>query len=427
MRIDFLRLRHRAPARIARRMLYASLVGRGEWPPVFRAPNGDAHPLKSPHLYVHLPFCRRICPHCPYNKAPYDAEAHHAYGRSLLSEVEAYCRSSPPSVETLYFGGGTPTQTPDLIEAVLQALRSRLAPEAEVAVEVHPADADGPMLRRLREAGVNRISLGVECLDRALLRRLGRAYSPREAEASLQRARDAGFGCVDANLIYGIPGQDSRAPARDARRCIAREVDQISAYPLFSFQHTGNGTERPVDDRDRLQAQRAVSAVCREAGLERTSVWSFTRPGVAPYSTVTREDYVGFGAGAGSKVGGVFRFNTFSVDAYSRCRTHKPALVMRTSDRFRRFHWLYWQIYRARIEPLRYRDLFGRELGSDFALLLAALRLVRFVRPDGDALALTERGAIWAHRLQCLYSLTFIDQLWERCRREAWPQKVLLS
>jgi oxygen-independent coproporphyrinogen-3 oxidase len=341
--------------------------------------------------------------------------------------VETYRRGDPPAVETLYFGGGTPTQTPDLIEAVLQELGSRLAQKAEVAAEVHPADADGPMLRRLRDAGVNRISLGVECLDPALLRRLGRAYSPREAEAALRRARDTGFLCVDANLIYGIPGQGSRAPARDARRCIARDVDQISAYPLISFRHAGDGSERAVDDRDRVRAQRAVSAVGREAGLKRTSVWSFTRPGVAPYSTVTREDYVGFGAGAGSKVGGVFRFNTFSVDAYNRCEVHKPALVMRTSEKFRRFHWLYWQIYRARIEPRRYRDLFGRDLGSDFALLLAALRLLRFVRPAGDALALTERGAIWAHRLQCLYSLTYIDQLWERCRSEPWPQEIRLS
>jgi len=436
MRIDFQRLRHGRPAKTLRRLAYRCLVGRDGWPPTFRAPDGedDLPATGSPHLYVHLPFCGSICPHCPYNKLPYDAELHRRYGVALIWELDAYLsRAGIPRVETLYFGGGTPTATPDLVEAVTRRLSDRLGPAAEVAVEVHPADADEEMLARLMGAGVNRISLGVETFEPRLLEFLGRRYTPEQAEAALSRALRAGFDCVDVNLIYAIPGQSPASAAGDAARCATLGVDQVSAYPLFTFVHTphglrsANGRLEIVDDRARARAWRLVSGACRRGGLERTSVWSHTRPGVAPYSTVTREEYVGFGAGAGSKVDGTFWFNTFDVAAYTASEPPRPALVMRTDARFRCFHWLYWQIYRTEIDAERYRGRFGRDLAQDFGGLLRLMRWTGFARREGGVWRLTERGAFWSHRLQSLFSLTYIDELWERCRAEAWPDEVILE
>jgi oxygen-independent coproporphyrinogen-3 oxidase len=236
---------------------------------------------------------------------------------------------------------------------------------------------------------------------------------------------------VDVNLIFGIPGQTPDAAEADARAVLELEVDQISAYPLFAFPYTplghaiADGRVRPVDDGTRLEAQRRVSAACRGAGLERTSVWSFTRPGVAPYSTVTRDDYVGFGVGAGTNVRGELRFNTFSLDAYITSAP-RPALELLPSERFRRVHWIYWQIYRTEVDPARYRALFGRDLERDTAPLLPLLRLLDLARHDGGVWRLTERGAIWVHRAQALFSLAFIDELWEKARDAAWPAAVQL-
>src|SRR5690606_32512856 len=102
-----------------------------------------------------------------------------------------------PPIRSLYFGGGTPTATPDLIDRVLERLRDRLLPQAEIGVEVHPADASTAMLERLRMGGVNRISLGVETFEPRLLRLLGRRYTPQQAADAIGRARAAGFDCVD--------------------------------------------------------------------------------------------------------------------------------------------------------------------------------------------------------------------------------------
>ncbi len=324
--IDYQKLRHRGVAQWLRGAIYRLLVGSESWPLVFRPPagDGDGPTGTSPHLYVHLPFCRQICPHCPYNKTLYRAGLHAPYATALRQEMQAYFHDRrPPRVQSLYFGGGTPSVTPDLIRDAIEITRPHLAANADVGVEVHPADATAELLADLRALGVNRVSLGVETFRADLLQQLGRTYSPAQAVEAIRTARGLGFACVDVNLICAIPGQSHEETAADARRCLELGVDQVSAYTLFTFVHTalGRRVEKrhiPVyGDLSRLRALWAISHVCRGAGFRRTSPWNYTRPGITPYSTVTRESYVGFGAGASSKVDGVFWFNTFSIDAYA--------------------------------------------------------------------------------------------------------------
>jgi len=416
--IDFLKLRHGIAARLIRSVLSRWLAGRNSWPLVFRAPadGAPAPPGESSNIYVHLPFCRQICPHCPYNKVLLQPDLVRSYGLALEREVTAYLgRTGVPPVETLYFGGGTPSETPQLVEKIIERFHSRLVPRAEIGVEVHPADAKPALLERLHAAGVNRISLGIETFSPGLLRKLARRYTPEQATEAIVNARSAGFGCVDVNLIHGIPEQSPQDALNDARHCIDLDVDQISAYPLFDFACTPFGDKariRKQGEFERLRAQKWISAACRESGLARSSVWSFTRPELSPYSTVTHEEYVGFGAGAGSKVAGVFTFNTFSVAEYANCSQPRSALVMEIDERLRRLHWLYWSIYRLHIDADEYRRLFDRRLRDDFGLLLDLLRLAGMARTIDGGWTITETGAIWVHRLQSLYSLTYIDDLW---------------
>ena len=426
-------IRHASLGTLARRTLYAWLV-RDAWPPTLRAPDASApvRRLTSENVYVHLPFCVSRCPHCPYTAFVARAEDPGAYAAALHREIGSYLATGPvPRIRTLYFGGGTPSLTPELVESTIRQLREVLAPNAEIGVEVHPRDATPALLHRLRDAGVTRVSLGVETLDARLLRLLGRRYAPDDARNAIRAAKDAGFECVDVNLIFGIPGQRPDGAEADARAVLDLDVDQISAYPLFAFPYTplgraiDDGRVRAVDDGTRLDAQRRVSAACRRAGLDRTSVWSFTRPGVSAYSTVTRDDYVGFGVGAGTSVRGELRFNTFSLDAYT-ASAPRPALELAPTDRFRRIHWIYWQIYRTELDPARYRALFDRDLEHDIAPLLSTLRLLGLAKRADGVWRLTERGAVWVHRAQALFSLAFIDELWGRARDEAWPVAVEL-
>lgn len=431
----FQRFRHGALARRLRQGLYYAMIGKEGYPFVFNhVAEGDEAPYPaSPNIYIHIPYCRSICTHCPYNKIIFREASYRAYGTALANELAHYlARPDAPSIETLYFGGGTPSMTPDLIQQVIAQTRPNFTEHVEIGVEVHPRDATVEQLRTLKQAGVNRISLGMETFQPDLLRLLGRNYTAEEAKQAIQNARAAGFACVDVNLIYGIPGQEMQHALADVNRCIALGVDHLSAYPLVTFEHTRlgklvrEGKFREYGDRNRARTQRAIARICQEHGFERSSVWSFTKARAAAYTTVTRESYVGFGAGAGSKVDGEFWFNTFSVPEYNKLTHPRPAIRLKASGKFRRLHWLYWQIYRTRIDIQQYETIFHRDLMKDFRPVITLMRLLGWMHRDGTAFLLSDRGARWSHRFQMLFSLTFIDEVWTQCQQEAWPERIVL-
>ena len=433
--LPFQVLRHSWLAQKARQGIYILAIGKEGYPFVFRQveENEDFSGYRSPHLYVHVPFCRSICPHCPYNKVIFRQASYQAYAQALEREVRCYLEQSDiPPIETLYFGGGTPSMAPELIERIIALTRPTCTAQVEIGVEVHPVDATVERLEQLKLYGVNRISLGIETFQEGLLKLLGRGYTAEQAKQAILAARRVGFDCVDVNLIYGIPGQTEHSSLDDVNRCIALGVDHLSAYPLLTFEHTRlgklvrYGAFQEVSQSSRTKTQKAIARVCLAHGFTRTSVWSFTREGAPAYTTVTRPSYRGFGAGAGSKVDGEFWFNTFSVPAYTQLTRPKPAIRLHASEQFRCLHWLYWQIYSSRIDREQYEVLFHRDLLRDFRLLLLLMKLLGWINKEGSALPLTERGSRWAHRFQMLFSLTFIDEVWTHCQRDPWPKEIVL-
>ena len=102
-------------------------------------------------------------------------------------------------------------------------------------------------------------------------------------------------------------------------------------------------------------------------------------------------------------------------------------MVLNAGDRFRRFHWLYWQLYKTTVDVERYRELFGRDIERDFGPILSVLRLLGMARRAAEGWRVTEFGAIWMHRVQQLFSITYIDDVWAQCKSEAWPKYVVLQ
>lgn len=268
--VPFQRVRHSSLAQRARQALYYLAIGKEGYPFVFNhVAEGDETPYPtSPNLYVHIPFCRSICAHCPYNKIVYREASYRAYATAIERELAQYlARPDVPPIQTLYFGGGTPSMTPDLIERIIAMTRDRFAEEVEIGVEAHPHDATPEHLAQLKRAGVNRISLGIETFQEELLRILGRNYTRTEAEEAIQNARQAGFDCVDVNMIYGIPGQRRADAVADVNHCIALGVDHLSAYPLITFEHThlgklvAEGRIREYGDRARVPSATSPAPV----------------------------------------------------------------------------------------------------------------------------------------------------------------------
>jgi hypothetical protein len=180
---------------------------------------------------------------------------------------------------------------------------------------------------------------------------------------------------LDVNMIFGVPGLSRARVAGIDREVMSHGDEQTAACPLFPVAHTPAGDARHAalhareENCLRLAMQRGVSEICRGDGFARTSVWSFTRAGTRPYTTVIRPDDIGFGAAAGSKATGQTWFNTFDVAADAQDPLHGAALIRTMPQAHARADWLCWQVYCGVVDD---RERFGRERREDFGLPLSA-------------------------------------------------------
>jgi len=386
-------------------------------------------------LYIHIPFCKSMCPYCPYNTIPYDKALVGPYVEALLAEIEFYYhRLGPINISSIYIGGGTPTNIVDELGTILQAIRDRHTVYGDVCVETTPRDVDGETVRKLIHHGIGLVSLGVQSFDDRFLEFIGRDYRTDAVHSAMGLLASSGFKSVNIDLMFALPGQSVEQAVGDVRAAIESGADQITVYPLYTFPYTRAGRHmrlKRVKMPDIMKQRRMYKAIhqfCLDSGLERVSVWAFKRGGVPRYSSVTRDIYIGLGAGAGSHLPGVFYFNTFSVPEYIKtCSEGRSpiALKMDLAPEVSRYYWLYWRVYETYVPKKQMLELFGK---TDRKLqgLLRLARALRLLQETDEQISLTERGAFWVHLVQNYFVLPYIDKMWSIAMKEPWPSEVRL-
>jgi oxygen-independent coproporphyrinogen-3 oxidase len=262
-------------------------------------------------LYVHIPWCVRKCPYCDFNSHERaGALPERDYVHKLILDLEGML----PSVwgrrlTSVFIGGGTPSLfSPESIDELLGAVRARLPlePGAEITLEANPGTVEAGRFRGFREAGVNRISLGVQSFDDAMLRALGRIHSAAEARRAIEAAL-ASFDNMNIDLMYGLPNQEMHGAVADVREAIATGVPHISAYQLTIEPNTVFYRKPPpLPEHDACaDIQLAVEAALGEAGYGHYETSAFARPGRRCRHNLNYwefGDYLGIGAGAHGKV-----------------------------------------------------------------------------------------------------------------------------
>jgi len=388
-------------------------------------------------LYLHIPFCRQICPYCPYNKELFCPQAAERYAAAVTREIDSYAPlvGSRP-VTSLYIGGGTPTTMLNHgLADILDHVREVFNVCCDVHMESHPNDLSDENLDAIQSLGVTHLSTGVESLQDRHLRFLKRPYTAAVAKQAVERTVKRDFRCVNADVMFALPGQTCQEVEQTANALVGLGVDQVAAYPLFRFPYTllgGNGKPGNYGPRVILKRRRMLKALERifyRAGYERSSVWAFTRSGVPRYCSVTVPLYLGLGASGGSYLEDVFYLNTFSVAEYVKAieeRGTALALSLDLSERMQMAGWLYWRIYETRFEKAGFQSRFGRSFDSVYGKYFKALGLLGFSEDDGQRITLTDRGAYWLHALEDVFSIEYVSRLWGTSKQEPWPQKVLL-
>lgn len=262
-------------------------------------------------LYVHIPWCVRKCPYCDFNSHERNgALPEKDYVGKLLNDLETLL----PSVwgrrlTSVFIGGGTPSLfAPESIDALLSGVRARLPlePGAEVTLEANPGTVEAARFRGFREAGVNRISVGVQSFDDAMLRALGRIHGAGEARRAVDAAL-AAFDNVNLDLMYGLPGQSLAMARADVEAGVATGVPHLSAYQLTIEPNTVFFSKPPRLPEHDLCAdmQVMIEEVLNQHQFEHYETSAFARPGRRCKHNLNYwefGDYLGIGAGAHGKI-----------------------------------------------------------------------------------------------------------------------------
>ncbi|MFA5904468.1 MAG: radical SAM family heme chaperone HemW [Desulfobacula sp.] len=282
-------------------------------------------------IYIHIPFCVRKCAYCDFYSGT-DLSLIPDYLKALETEIGLRAATDVPSngsIDTIYFGGGTPSLLGvSQIENILQTVRNRfqVSPDVEITAEINPGTVDAGYFSGLKGAGVNRLSIGVQSFNDDKLKFLHRIHNADEACRALDYVKNAGFENISLDLIYGVPGETQASWIRDLKNALERKPSHISAYMLTLEPGTPlsdqmkKGTFAPFDSGMMSSLFKITSQYLNQAGFEHYEISSFSRgtryrsKHNSRYWDLT--PYLGFGAAAHSYDGNIRSWNYKNTQRY---------------------------------------------------------------------------------------------------------------
>ena len=292
------------------------------------AMNFDAGPVALPvpppdghaFLYLHIPFCISLCPFCSFHRVAYRESKAARYFTALRREIGTY-RDAGFRFTGVYVGGGTPTVAPGELAETLALVRESF-PVREISVETNPCDLTDPILDMLVQAGVNRLSVGVQSFDDGLLREMERYVkygSGARILEHLELARGR-FTTLNVDMIFNLPHQTPQILERDLDSVLASAANQVSFYPLMTSDSVRRKMTAQMGGLDRRRVRSYYQRILQRLRGEfrASSAWCFSRgegAGIDEY-IADSGDYVGVGSGAFSYVNGVLYATTFSLNVY---------------------------------------------------------------------------------------------------------------
>lgn len=401
-------------------------------------------------LYVHIPFCIRKCAYCDFLSAPGSEETRESYVNLLCQEIEKEAVCCPDHRgETVFFGGGTPTVLrPEQLERILCKLKecfpagmpgSRMEPE--ITLECNPGTVNGEDLQRLRAAGFNRLSIGLQSMDNGELKKLGRIHTREEFLETFRLAREAGFGNINVDLMSALPGQSVESYVNSLEEAAGLHPEHISAYSLIIEEGTpfyalygkadaqrrkyGGDREHllPTEEEERRMYE-LTWEILEKRGYHRYEISNYARPGFACRHNITywrRGDYLGLGLGAASLMDNCrfskprdLREYEVELKGYRTGRSeggeekpledrrngwdgtretdfHRERQLLTLGEQMEEYMFLGLRLTEG-ISREGFFDSFGVPVGEVYGDVINKLKAQNLLAERGDRLFLTERG-----------------------------------
>ena len=379
-------------------------------------------------LYVHIPFCEKICSFCPYCKVLYSEEKCNTYIDALLREIHTVGSQykGKKQVTSLYFGGGTPALAVYRLGEIIEAIEEHFVITEGIGLELHPRNVTVEMLTKLKAAGITKISIGIQSFQEKYQNILGRDVVDIEKMATALAQVE--FETVSMDFIFALPNQTYLDLKKDIDLAFSHGANHVAIYPFIDFTFTSS-TVKVMEKKEKRKLLDDITKYCIEQGYYRSSIWTFSSVKEARYSSMTRDNFLGFGCSATTLLKDQFKINTFSVEEYCR-RINEgklpTSLTIRFTTRQRMIYYLFWTAYSTRVDSRDFEKFFGVPLQKMYGFELWLAKVLGFVKEKDGSYEMTLKGAFYYHYYENFYTLAYIDKMWGIMRKQAFPERIEL-
>ncbi|MHB8084659.1 MAG: coproporphyrinogen III oxidase family protein [Dehalococcoidia bacterium] len=348
-------------------------------------------------LYIHIPFCRTLCPFCCFNRYLFKEDQARSYFADLRKEVDMYAALGF-KFNDFYFGGGTPTVLMDELGDFIAYLRAKFEVK-RISLETTPRELTPNTIAQLQQLGINRLSVGVQSFDNTLLKAMGRTLFKGEDSIEKLKLVQGKFDTVNVDLMFNFPTQTLEQFKSDVRIFKDLGTDQATFYPLMPSPHKMDALERKfrrVDTSREKQFYDIILSEVLDGGYRAATAWCFSRGDrMIDEYIIDYDDYIGVGAGSVGFLGGDFLVNSFSLEGYHNlvAQGKLPIVRMRRlSELEHRRYYMLTQLFGMGLNAESFRKRFGADIHSKLWAELLFFKTAGIVREKDSLISVTRRG-----------------------------------
>jgi menaquinone C8-methyltransferase len=348
-------------------------------------------------LYIHIPFCRTLCPFCCFNRYLFKEDKARQYFTSLKKELTLYIDRGF-HFSDFYFGGGTPTILMDELLDFIEFLKNNFEVK-QLSLETTPLETSEDNLRLLKAAGVNRLSIGVQSFDDTVIKAMGRRQGTGEEIKERVALAQGKFETLNIDFVFNFPFQTIEQFESDIDIFKSMGIDQATFYPLMASPHKKDALERKFNKVNTKREKLFYDVIVRElyrGGYSPSTAWCFSRGNkMIDEYIIEYDDYIGIGSGSVSIFNGHFFVNTFSIDRYSEMVNSGKLPVVgwrKLSQREHMYYYILTKLFGMEMDNKKFAARFRSEISHKLGAEMLALQALKIVERNNGTVRVTENG-----------------------------------
>lgn len=358
------------------------------------------YPLKQNNetsLYIHIPFCRTLCPFCCFNRYLFKEDIARQYFKSLKKELGLYIDYGY-KFSDFYFGGGTPTILMEELFNLVDYLKMNF-PVRQISLETTPREITPENIELLQKIGVNRLSIGVQSFNNDVVKAMGRVQCDGEEAKERVMLAQGHFDTLNVDFVFNFPFQTIEQFENDIKVFKTLGIDQATFYPLMASPHKKDALERKfnrVDTSRELEFYRIIIEQLYNTGYKASTAWCFSRGDrMIDEYIIEYDDYIGIGSGSVSMFNGNFMVNTFSLEHYNEMINSGKLPVVgwrKLSERENIYYYLLTKLFGVKFDSRNFIKRFHSEINSKLAMEMLLLKLLKIIDKKDSQIKVTDKG-----------------------------------